>query len=216
MLFGGEFPCGEWQRKSGLSVCLELVVESWESPKPIFREERGRSGRRYLWTLGASNHSVEFLKGGFKSKVQRFITVTSAKVSKEGHSASLLEIHVCKKSRTQNTESQPKWRKNDQDVCVTFITAVMSVGISQAYHFPLRWIKWKRDMYRMIQLFWQKCSTQLSCKLLFCNAFQLWAPGNQEEEKEDMHAYNLHTTRQEDINPQLSTLWDLFPWGWRR
>lgn len=60
MLFGGVFPGGECQGENCLSTCLKLVVESWETPKPIFREERERSERQYLWWLAHINHSVEF------------------------------------------------------------------------------------------------------------------------------------------------------------
>lgn len=216
MLFGGEFPSGEWQRENGLSVCLELVVESWESPKPIFREERERSGRRYLWTLGASNHSVEFLKGDSNQKFSVSSQSPEPKYQKKkGHSASYCKS-MCARGvglkRWISTEMEEKWSR-----CLCHLHNCCNVGwYFTGTSFPPPPNKIKRDTYRMIQLFQQKCSAHLSCNLLLCNAFQLWAPGNQEEEKEDMLAYNLHTTKQEDINPQLSTLWDLFPWGWRQ
>lgn len=114
MLFGGEFPCGEWQRENGLSVCLELVVESWESPKPIFREERGRSGRRYLWTLGASNHSIEFLKGDFNQNFSVSSQSPEPKYQKKGHSASYCKSMCATRvglKRWISTEMEEKWSR---------------------------------------------------------------------------------------------------------
>lgn len=70
-------------------MCLKLVVESWETPKPIFREERRSTERCYLWHLEDSDRGVEPLRG-FTSKVWCTKRTTTYHKS-----------IVCKKSKTK-------------------------------------------------------------------------------------------------------------------